>query len=136
MLRALRGWRQSVGILLLHVASGSSDGFFDPPVGPNIRNGGENPYGAGYWNANNWMCEYQTVASYDQLSILAFKLVAEGLNAYSITNVPATSPNDFKTKYKTLLINNQFDNGSWDDNAWVSGYPGGTGWVVSTLVKL
>jgi hypothetical protein len=88
-------------------------------------------------NGGTWNCGYQVVETYDDMNVFAFKTVTEGLAAYAVTNFPAAAPNDSKTIYRTLLINNQdAATGGWTDRGWINGSPAGSAWAIQLLMKL
>lgn len=76
----------------------------------------------------------EVVVNTDALNIFGFLCVTEGMKANGFTGFPTADP--YNTKYVDLLVNNQFENGSWHDKGWVDGSAFGTSWAVMTLSKL
>lgn len=81
---------------------------------------------------NVWVVDF----IYDELNLHGFNMITSGLTAMGIADVPAASPNSFVEIYADMLIENQFADGSWDDDGWVRGNEFGTAWAIQTLLKL
>lgn len=88
---------------------------------------GGNP--AGFWLCDvRGECDWRVAKSYDELNLFGFKTISEGLSGYNLTTT-----DDYKARYRTLLINNQLVNGAWEDYNWGDGSPFGTAWAIATL---
>lgn len=76
-----------------------------------------------------------TESTKDALNIFGFLCVTEGMQANGVTSgFPSADP--YNLKYVDLLVNNQYENGSWHDRGWVFDSPFGTSWAVMALAKL
>jgi len=89
-------------------------------------------YEAGYFDANGvWIPEYY----YDKLNLYGMMVLSQALDTFEFDNVPASGAG-WNERYLDLLLNNQFENGAWDDNNWGDGNTMGTGWAIHTLLTL